>query len=351
MKRTFWLRFETKDNERRTALSPKNAKRLIDLGHKVIVEKFPERIFSDAEYEELGCELREAYSWKNSHKDDFILGLKELPEEDFDLTANHIYFAHAYKGQEGAEALIRRFKNGGGKLLDLEYLLDEAGRRVSAFGHWAGFVGAAIALDHFYSINHEYEHLHSFENQNDFVDQINTKKQNANKHPKVIIIGSKGRSGQGAYHLLKEIGLDATLWDFEETKKGGPFSEILEHDIFINCVLIRNKIPPFINLEIIKKQHSNLKVISDVSCDPTGPYNPIPICNQSTTWEKPFLKHELGIDILSIDNLPSILPRESSIDFSDQLIPHLISLGEEGIGAGVWSTALAHYNEFTSPLF
>ena len=31
--------------------------------------------------------------------------------------------------------------------LDLEYLTDEKNERITAFGHWAGYVGAALSLD------------------------------------------------------------------------------------------------------------------------------------------------------------------------------------------------------------
>ena len=55
-------------------------------------------------------------------------------------------FGHAYKGQPAGQILLKRFKAGGGTLYDLEYLVDEAGRRVAAFGYWAGFAGAAISL-------------------------------------------------------------------------------------------------------------------------------------------------------------------------------------------------------------
>ena len=50
-------------------------------------------------------------------------------------------FGHAYKGQHSGRALLQRFKAGGGTLYDLEYLVDEDGRRVAAFGYWAGYAG------------------------------------------------------------------------------------------------------------------------------------------------------------------------------------------------------------------
>ena len=42
---------------------------------------------------------------------------------------------------------LRSFPRGGGTLLDLEFLQDDMGRRVAAFGYHAGFAGAALALE------------------------------------------------------------------------------------------------------------------------------------------------------------------------------------------------------------
>lgn len=55
-------------------------------------------------------------------------------------------FGHAFKGQPAGQRLLRRFIEGGGTLYNLEYLVDETGRRVAAFGYWAGYEGAAVAL-------------------------------------------------------------------------------------------------------------------------------------------------------------------------------------------------------------
>ena len=78
--------------------------------------------------------------------DAIIFGLKELPEDGTPLTHRHIMFGHAYKGQPAGRVLLKRFKAGGGTLYDLEYLVDEKGRRVAAFGYWAGYAGAAVSL-------------------------------------------------------------------------------------------------------------------------------------------------------------------------------------------------------------
>ena len=79
--------------------------------------------------------LVEEGSWPNAPADHIILGLKELEEKDpFPLKHEHVQFSHSYKDQEGWQDRLGRFAQGGGTLFDLEYLADEKGRRVAAFG-------------------------------------------------------------------------------------------------------------------------------------------------------------------------------------------------------------------------
>lgn len=331
MKKDLWLRCETKEKEKRTPLTPKEAKELVDLGIKVTVEDDPDRIFKIEEYKDVGCIIVEPGAWKSAPKEAFVLGLKEITESGFDFFHNHIYFAHIYKGQNGSKDILKRYKKGNGCLFDLEYLTDNNGKRVAAFGHWAGFAGAAFALDRFFHKQNKeniYE-LQSFPSVTKLKNHISIKREKATfKNPKCIIIGSLGRCGKGAEELLKMFDIKITSWDYQETKGGGPFLEILEHDIFINAALINKKIPPFLNNDIFINNNSNLSIISDVSCDPNSDLNPIPLYKKTTTWDKPFLEIEniKDLEVLSVDNLPSTLPRESSIDFSKQLFPHLKEL-------------------------
>jgi len=75
----------------------------------------------------------------------------------------------------------------------------------------------------------------------------------------------------------------------EETSKGGPFTEILESDIFVNCIYLTKKIPSFVDRDSIAKigDKRQLRVVVDVSCDTTNPNNPIPIYDINTTFDKP----------------------------------------------------------------
>jgi alanine dehydrogenase len=88
------VRAETKPLEHRSAITPSIAKKLVDAGYEVYVERSPLSIFKDEEYEGTGANLVETRSWTKAPKDRIIIGLKELPEEDFPLEHVHVQFAH-----------------------------------------------------------------------------------------------------------------------------------------------------------------------------------------------------------------------------------------------------------------
>jgi saccharopine dehydrogenase (NAD+, L-lysine-forming) len=126
----------------------------------VTIEKSSQSIFDDKEYEEQvdkefdlffrkGFQLVESGSWKSCAPNSaFVYGLKELPEQDDSpLVHKHIMFAHCYKQQAGWKQILSRFIRGQGLLLDLEFLTDAKGRRVAAFGYYAGFAGSAVGID------------------------------------------------------------------------------------------------------------------------------------------------------------------------------------------------------------
>jgi len=75
-----------------------------------------------------GARLVEKGSWRTAPTDFYIVGLKELPENDNSpLVHRHIFFGHCFKYQFGWKELLQRFTVGGGSLLDMEFLNDEKG--------------------------------------------------------------------------------------------------------------------------------------------------------------------------------------------------------------------------------
>ena len=139
-----WIRAEERPNEQRVGVTPCGVTALVQAGFQVTLEEDPSRAIALADY--TGCSLAATGSWRTAPKDAIIFGLKELPEDDNPLVHRHIMFGHAYKGQSDGARLLERFKRGGGRLYDLEFLTDDTGRRVAAFGYWAGYAGAAVAL-------------------------------------------------------------------------------------------------------------------------------------------------------------------------------------------------------------
>jgi saccharopine dehydrogenase (NAD+, L-lysine-forming) len=123
-------------------------------------------------------------------------------------------------------------------------------------------------------------------------------------------------------------------WDLPETSaKSGPYPEIISSDVFVNCIYLSAKIPPFIDHQSLSTPKRQLSVVCDVSCDTTNPHNPIPIYSINTTFTEPTVpvelpngSSELPLSVISIDHLPSLLPREASEAFSAQLLPSLEGL-------------------------
>lgn len=344
-----WLRAETKPHEQRTALSPSGAKALIDAGFKVTVECSSQNIFHQDLYQQVNAELVAQGSWVDAPSDAIILGLKELPEDNFPLIHQHIYFAHAYKQQTGWQALLSRFKTGGGELFDLEYLVDAQQRRIAAFGYWAGFAGAALAVlawaNQQQKITPPLVNVSSYKDKQQLLSDIEKALNKLPRKPQLLVIGAKGRSGSGAVDLAKALSLEVLEWDLAETKKGGPFAQINQVDVFVNCVLVNQDLPPFITKELLNKEERKLSVIVDVSCDPYGSYNPLPIYQQCTTFETPCLRIDDNkiLDLIAIDHLPSLLPKESSEDYGAQLLTHLLTLDDKT--QGVWPSALALFKQ------
>jgi len=347
-----WVRAEQRPHEERVGLTPEGAKALIDAGIRVTVEESSVRAIGIEGYKDAGAEIAPENSWPDAPSDAIIFGLKELPEDGTPLPHRHIMFGHAYKGQHSGKELLRRFNAGGGTLYDLEYLVDDTGRRVAAFGYWAGFAGAAVAM-RCWAAQARGEicgPVGVFHSSHEMVgDLIDDLRNSGASIPTAIVIGALGRVGTGASELLEAIGAPVTQWDMEETAHGGPFPELLAHDIFINCIFARPGTPVFVPKSALNSER-NLSVIGDVSCDPDSDYNPVPVYDRATDWDAPALRVATDpvLDVTAIDNLPSMLPVESSQDYAVQLLPTLLTL--DNLDSGVWARALNDFKTHSKGL-
>ena len=275
----------------------------------------------------------------------------------------HIQFGHCYKKQEHWDQYLSRFVRGQGLLYDIEFLTDPSGKRVAAFGYYAGFAGAAVAL-----LAWSHQLLHpgvalpmvnpaDYPSQADLVKSLKESLSrsiplNSSQPPQVLVIGALGRCGTGAADCCLAAGIPASSvlkWDMAETAPGGPFAEIAAADIFINCIYLSHPIPPFVTRESLSKPGRRLRVISDVSCDPGDPNNPIPLYTEYSTFTKPTLPVDVSGDgpplrMISIDHLPSLVAREASDSFSKLLLPSLKVLDRRE-KADVWVKAEKIFHE------
>ena len=344
-----WVRAEQRLNEDRVGLTPTGAKALMEAGIKVTVEESSVRAIPLQGYVDAGCDIAPENSWPQAPADAIIFGLKELPEDGTPLPHRHIMFGHAFKGQHSGKALLDRFKAGDGTLYDLEYLVDESGRRVAAFGYWAGYAGAAVTLKTWAAQQHGEAcgPVGVYPDKDALLAELGAE-LDATKtdRPKAIVIGALGRVGTGAADLCEAMGVEVTKWDMAETASGGPFPEILDHDLFLNCIFARPGTPVFVPQEAVNAPRQ-LTAIGDVACDPDSDYNPVPVYDRATTWEEPALRvaNDPVLDVMAIDNLPSMLPVESSQDYAEQLLPSLLTLSDPD--AGVWGRAAATFAEHT----
>ncbi|KAG5926836.1 hypothetical protein E4U42_002914 [Claviceps africana] len=372
--REILLRAEQKPFEHRS-FSPAVIKALVDAGYKVSVERSPSdpdfvRIFQDSEYEAAGANLVPTGVWPKAEPNTLIVGLKEIPEEGFPLTNDHLTFAHCYKKQAGWAEVLGRFVSGKSTLYDLEFLVDSAGRRISAFGFHAGFTGAALGIKNWaWQLANPGKKLPAvatftdgkgyYVNEKELVEQIRKDLEAGEKilgrKPTAFVLGALGRCGRGACDLFIKAGLpeeNITRWDLAETRdRQGPYEEIAQHDIFLNAIYLSEPIPPFVNHELLAKPGRKLSVVIDVSCDTTNPHNPIPIYNINTTFDNPTVavdvkndQNSTPLSVISIDHLPSMLPREASESFSDGLKESLLLLNDRK-SARVWVDAEKLFHE------
>ncbi|MET7685362.1 saccharopine dehydrogenase [Streptomyces sp. NPDC005423] len=334
--RHLWLRHEVRSTERRTPVVPADARRLVAAGTALTVEESPQRIFPVEEYEAAGARVAPAGSWVSAPPDAVVLGLKELPDAPARLSHRHIYFGHAYKRQPGAADLLGRFAAGGGALLDLEYLVDDDGRRLAAFGYWAGYLGAALAV------------LQQRGRLTAPLTPTSKKELDETLRPApgdedftALVVGARGRSGRGAQGAFAVAGVEPVRWDLVDTRdldRGA----LLAHDVMVNAVLATTPVPPFLREQDLDDPARRLRTLSDVTCDVGSPLNVLPVYDRTTEWAGPVrrLRAEPPLDLIAIDNLPSLLPRESSTDFSAALLPLLL---EYGVGTA-WARCLDRFH-------
>ena len=343
--RSVVLRAEVKEGERRSILSPDDVRSLVKEGIAVDVEKSGARAFPDSEFEAAGAKLVKSGKWEQGEYE-VVAGLKELPSDFSALSGTHFYFSHTYKGQAGAYSVLDRFRKGNGTIVDLEFIVDENGKRVAAFGKWAGSAGMYLGLLRWahrklgYSTERTNEEIRSYNK----VGQDIFRSSEAQAHlknlfrqtgtPKVVVIGATGRSGTGAVEMAESSGVPGDSirkLGRSDTSDANQYDELIKWpDVLVNCVVTYpgDDARPFITAQSLNETQGPLSVVVDVTADTTSDLNRLPFLTEETSFENAVVSKSYGgrdIEAIVIDHLPTLFPRESSIFFSSKIIPHLKS--------------------------
>lgn len=317
-KQIIYLRNEINLTEHRTPIVPKDIIKLINYGYNIYIQSSQHRIYKDYEYENYGGIITNKEWYDPFFEKAFIVGIKEISNIEMLYKHTHVYFSHTYKNQIGSPKILTYFSNSSSILYDFEYFLDENNKRLISFGFYAGVVGCILGIKQFLTKrnNHSIYNLQYWGNEKDMMNEIKDIHQNIK--PKIAIIGLiNGNCISGVIDILIKMNLSYDIFDKKRDK-----TQLKNYDIVYNCILLNEDFDEVWfskNMELENK-HMNDLVIVDISCDYSKKNNPIQIYDKETTWEQPVFSYNEKIDIIAINNLPSLLPISSSDYFSKKCV-------------------------------
>ncbi|XP_044463727.1 alpha-aminoadipic semialdehyde synthase [Mangifera indica] len=128
--------------ERRVPLTPSHCARLLNGGKeksgvtRIIVQPSTKRIHHDAQYEDVGCHISEDLS-----ECGLIVGVKQPKIEMILPDRAYAFFSHTHKAQKENMPLLDKILAEKCSLYDYELIVGDNGRRLLAFGKFAGRAG------------------------------------------------------------------------------------------------------------------------------------------------------------------------------------------------------------------
>ncbi len=128
--------------ERRTPLVPADIQQLSkDSGLEFVIQSSDMRAYSDDEYRDAGLSVASELT-----ACPVIIALKEIPADVLEKDKTYIYFSHVIKGQASNMPLLQRALDLGCTIIDYEKIVNDDGRRMIAFGNYAGLAGMIDTL-------------------------------------------------------------------------------------------------------------------------------------------------------------------------------------------------------------
>ena len=367
---------EARIDENRTPFSPTQISNLLNKlpNLKIIVQPSNRRCFKNEDYLKAGAQITDDLC-----SADIIFGVKEVDVSSLIKNKTYLFFSHTSKVQQYInkatqdkaiiykKELLKEVIKKNITLIDYENVRNVSGEgyRYLGFGRFAGIIGTYNTLNLYLKLNNKQQLPRAFEinNYEEIKKLIN--KQNFNKL-KILLTGS-GRASKGAIEMLKHANIrQVSVNDYLNKKydeavfsnisakkhverKDGKNSSyqdfilnpheynfkiknyLFDTDIFIACHYWDPKFPKLFYPKQIN-EFKNLKIIGDVTCDINGS---VPTTIRSTSISEPYYsintdqmkEIELGnkgIAIMAVDNLPSELPRDASVEFGSSVISEIL---------------------------
>ena len=336
-----YIRNENNKKEHRTPIIPKDVSKLLSVGYTVYIESSNHRIYSDDDYHANGAIITKGKWYIPKFQDALIIGLKDVMELDNLCNHHHMYFAHCYKKQTGYREILNTFASSSSIIYDFEYFINNNGKRIISFGFFAGVAGCLLALLQYINKKLFNKNISNINYWNSTIEVILYIFDNLYlfNNINISIIGAQGNCGLGVQSILQKLNLNYNIID--KYTDATTFDNV---DILYNCILLDN------NYNEVwfdaNTSYSKSIIIADISCDYSKPNNPIQIYNTNTTWENPVYSYNKYVDIVAINNLPSLIPKESSNYFSSKCVNLLLEVDDQTMSC--WkNTEKAFFSKIT----
>lgn len=358
--------------DRRVPVTPAQVSEIISNYSDVEVccQRSDIRCFEDSEYEKVGATLVDDVS-----DCDVIIGVKEVPMNMLADGKTHFFFSHTIKKQEYNRDLLQTIIQKKIRLIDWECLTDTEGRRLIAFGRYAGIVGAYNGILTF-GKRYNLFHLRPAHTCFDMEDMAKEYKKVKLPPVKIVLTGG-GRVSKGAMEVLFGMGIrrvspaeflnehfnepvftQLNTRDYNQRINGGGFdrdefyadpinyeSTFLPYaqkaDILIAGAFWDPAAPVLFTKEDAEQSDFKIRVIADITCDIEGSIpstkqpstidDPIYDYNPSNDRVEPAFSDEGNITVMAVDNLPCELPRNASEDFGKEFVARIFPnlIGED----------------------
>lgn len=327
-------------------------------GIKFLVQPSNFRIYKDEEYSNLGIELSEDLS-----SCDVLFGVKEVKPETLLAKKTYFFFSHTTKKQPHNKRLLQTILEKEITLIDYEEITDPNKKRLVAFGHFAGLVGAYNALLHYGKRYQLYDLKPAYQcfDLKEMIEEFQKLKLPA---VKIVLTGS-GRVGASAKELLQraeiqEVEVEDFLTktfdipvfcqlqssDYFSRKDQKPWDSTHFHkhpteyesnflrftkvaDILVAGAFWNPLAPKLYSAEDLRCPEFKIKLVADVTCDINGSIpstvrassipDPVYDYNPHTGKTEPAYSNVQNITVMAVDNLPCELPRDASESFARQL--------------------------------